>query len=199
MSNNAQLIGMFAELCYRKRDEKLASNNPAYLKKALELQETTSRVAEWACDTFTTMDSTYNLLQDPLFSELVQVCGQAVIEMSVNYGVEGRQLVCKDAWVNVAMPGDYQEYHQHPMSHFSVVYYVNAPEACGNLILRSHAADKDMMPLPTKNTDLPNAKTYFVIPQAGEIVIFRSNQTHMVDKNRSKDPRVSVALNYVFE
>lgn len=191
---------MFVELCYRKSlSAAVHSRNHEFAAKALELRDTVAKNVDWNCDTFATMNSSYQLLDDPLFMPLVMESGRCVADFALSYGVkEGVPLRCVEGWVNVAHPGEYQEAHIHPGAHFSAVYYVDAPESCGNLVFRSHESLTDMNPLPTSGVVQANAKTHFHVPRTSDLIIFRSNMMHMVEKNRSDRPRVSVALNFVF-
>lgn len=191
---------MFVELCYRKPlSDTVQSRNSLFAAKALELRGTVARNVDWHCDTFATLSSSYQLLEDSLFAPLIMEAGQCVAEFALNYGVkESAPLRCIDGWVNVAHPGEHQEVHIHPGSHFSAVYYVDAPDLCGNLVFRSHESLTDMQPLPTSGVAQANAKTHFHVPKTGDLLIFRSNLMHMVAPNKSSSPRISVALNFVF-
>ena len=199
MSESNTLVGMFVELAYREHIASLTQFNKTYAAKALQLAaDNADSKSEWYCDTFNTMGSEYNVLEDPLFSDVIAECGQRVFGFAQHFGVTSKELHCSEGWLNVATTGQYQEFHIHPASHFSVVYYVATPPNCGNIVFRSHESFTDMFPLPTTGKQLANSKTHVFTPAEGEIVIFRSNLMHMVEKNKSADPRISIALNYVF-
>lgn len=191
---------MFVELCYRAAlSDVVQAKNTQFSEKALTLKNSIKPSLDWHCETFATMNSEYKLVEDPLFAPLVLEVGQAVADFAAAYGVrDGAVLRCIDGWINVAQPGDHQEMHIHPGSHFSAVYYVDAPENCGNLVLRSHESLTDMHPIPSADVTQAGSKTYFQTPKTGDLVIFRSNLPHMVATNKSNAPRISVALNFVF-
>lgn len=197
MSTPTEITCMFMDMCYKQHIPELLEQQPQMLQKALSVQADVAKVVVWECDTFSSLDSDYDLRADPLFSRLIQITAERVGQFASMYGVaENCTIVCKDAWVNVAGPGAFQEMHIHPSSHFSAVYYVEAPEDCGNLFFRSHESVADMFPLPT-DTQMPaNNKTYWHKPQTGTLIIFRSNLPHMVAKNNSGAARVSVAMNF---
>lgn len=198
MAERYGTIGMFVELAYRKTMPSLAQNNGAYTARALEVFPQASANKDWMCDTVTTMGSTYNLLTDDLFAFAISECGAEVFQFASQFGVTRTDLRCVEGWLNIAMPGQYQEFHRHPMSHFSVVYYVQTPENCGDIVFRSAASESDMFPLPTPRPEFANAKTHREPAVAGDMLIFRSNMAHMVMKNQSNEPRISLALNYIF-
>ena len=189
---------MFTEIAMRVPMPELLNMQAEMRAKALALMDEIQSNNDWRCGTFSTFNTEYDLLKDELFRPLLMATGQAVLEMAAYYGVQTDELACTQAWLNVAKPGDYQEYHVHPRSHFSAVYYIDVPENSGNLVMRSHEADKDMFPLPAVESTPASSRTFFHVPQAGTALVFRSNLPHMVEQNKSEHPRISVAMNFVF-
>lgn len=176
--------------------ESFLANNSLYYSKALEYKEKYEKKVDWKCDTYTTMD-VVDLRDQSEFDTLLYEVETHVYNFAKTYGVTSRVLECAGAWVNIASPGEYQEYHTHPNNHFSAVYYVKAAENCGNIIFRSPDAD-NMFPLPVDTlTDFSYA-TAFYKPVESNLLIFRSNLWHLVCKNQSQEDRVSVAMNFVF-
>lgn len=197
MQTNAQLIHPFIETIYAKELES-KTKNKEFLEKALYVKENYPANNSWRCNTYSTIGTQYNLLEDELFSGLIEECKVNIKEFAKHYGVIAKQVEATDGWINVADTGSYQEYHIHPAAHFSVCYYINTPEDCGNIVFRSHMADKDMFPLPTAEELTPAAyKTYWYPATAGTLVIFRSNMLHMVEINKANAPRVGVSMNFV--
>jgi len=186
---------MFVELLYKKNILHLFKDkNELFYKKSLELKEFSPVISNWNCDTFNTM-YTYELTRDPLFKDLIEECKQQVAMFATKFGVVNKRIECINAWLNVALPGNFQEYHIHNNSHFSLVYYVKAPKNGGELILKSHEADSDMFALPATEYAKASNKVFRFYPQEGDLVVFRSNISHMVNKNMSNENRVSIAMN----
>lgn len=198
MSNCAEVVPLFVDLCYKEMLPTIAARNDEMRAKALLVREQVDRTVAWRCDTFATLGSAYNVLDDALFGDLVAIAQGKVLEFATVYGVqEGACATCHNAWLNVAAPNDFQEVHTHPMSHFSAVYYVHATEKCGDLIFTSPAATADMFPLPASIETNANRKLFSVTPTSGMLLVFRSNMPHMVAKNQSGGDRISVAMNFV--
>jgi len=179
-----------------------AVQNNYLISKALELKKVfTTAKTDWKCNTFNTLDQ-YDWKNDNDFAvnDLIDQCKTKVHEFSKEYGVDVNidQVTCKDFWFNIAEPGAYQEYHQHPNSHFSLTYYLSTPENCGNIVFRSFESMFDMHDLPIQEKDLNTAsyKTCSYTPQESVLVIFRSNLLHMVEQNLSNQPRISVTMNF---
>jgi uncharacterized protein (TIGR02466 family) len=171
----------------------------AMTERAIEVKERYPRQTDWRCNTYSTMDSFYEMLKDDLYKPVVEDVSQGVIEMAKLYGVEVSAVDIQHGWLNVAEYMDYQEYHTHAGSHFSVIVYINTPENCGNVVFRTH--EQDMLPLPIKANNYTDAsfKTHHYQATRGGVVIFRSNMYHMVEQNLSKEPRISMAINFKVE
>lgn len=170
------------------------------IKKCYEFKKNIPSKTGWKCDTYSTFGTDVLFTSDG-FINLIKIIGNEVNEFSNVYGKVQGVLNCKEAWINISEPGNYQEYHKHPLSHFSAVFYLKAPENCGRLILKSHESDDDMFPLLLEPgpLQLPSFKTYTVLPKSKRLIIFRSNISHMVEKNFSEDDRISLAANFVYE
>lgn len=159
---------------------------------------------EWRCDTFNTL-GTYNYLEDndEIVLKLIERARTSVLDFSKKFGVNKsiEDLELKDFWFNISGPESYQEYHQHALSHFSVVYYINAPENSGNIVFQSFENILDMHPLPIDRQQMTDFsyKTCFYEPVNSMMLIFKSNVLHMVEKNKSDKNRISVAMNFKFK
>ena len=197
MVNDAHIISPFIEIIYAKELE-AKTKNKEFLDKALWVKDNHPTNNSWRCNTYSSINTTYKLLEDDLFKGLVEECKGHVKEFAKHYGVLVNEIYVTDAWVNVAGEGAYQEYHVHPGVHFSMCYYINTPAESGNIVFRSHEADKDMFPLPTPQTTThPASKTCSLTAIAGGVIIFRANLPHMVELNKSTEPRVGVSMNFV--
>ena len=152
---------------------------------------------DWRCDTITTLNQ-YDLINDQSFSNLIQTIASEVEKFSKEFGSHGKAKPI-DAWINIASPGAFQEYHIHTGSHFSVAYYVKTNSQSGNIVFRSAEADTDMFPLPLDELTPASYKTMSLPAEEGKLLIFRSNLKHMVEKNESNEDRISISANFVIE
>ena len=190
---------IFVELISLTNLSQHSDKNDYFFNKvtSLQSQHSTEKSTDWLCDTFSTMRY-YDLINDPEFALVLNDIKTDVIKFSKEYGVQTENINCSDAWINLASPGAYQEYHIHSGSHFSIAYYLKTPENCGNIVFRSHEANTDMFPLPADGLLPPNFKTFYYTPKTNDLLIFRSNLSHMVEKNKSKEDRVSISANFGF-
>lgn len=186
--------------------EDFKHNNTHLTTKALTLKEKLKNAVDtdWRCDTFNTL-GLYDpyLDNDLIVIELIERCRKNVYEFSKGFGVTKplSSLVLKDFWFNISGPGAFQEYHQHALSHFSVVYYVTAPKNCGNIVFQSFETFTDMFTLPIEKGNFKDLsfKTCSYEPVESNVLLFRSNLIHMVEKNMSNGDRISIAINFKFE
>ena len=190
---------LFSTLIYR---DNLSIDNSVIEQKALRLKSTLSVNNDWQCDTFTTLGTEYNMLLDPEFLDLIKICETKVYDFAESYGDMSKYTIrCVDSWINVAGSGEYQEYHKHSNRHFSLVYYVKTPPNCGNIVFKAYDTSGDMFPLPFNSIQEkePSYRTYYYNVEESQLLIFKSNLEHMVQKNRSNQNRISIAMNFLVE
>lgn len=180
------------------REEDLNLDLTPMVAKCYEMRDSfTDYKPVWRCNTFTSLNSSYDLKTDLTFTELINQAQSLVNQFAQEcFGVSKEVVYCDDAWFNISYPGDYQEYHMHPDSHFSISYYLKTPEDCGNFIVVPTSYFTDSYPLPSDSINIGNAGSYSIEPKENKIIIFRSNVNHMVEVNKSKEDRISVSMNF---
>lgn len=182
-------------LIYRNVLTQFTGLNNYFIHKAKEIREKNPNPTTcWDCDTYNTQEL-YDFLNDENLKEFISVCESEVNKFSQHFGVS-LPAKCVDAWINVSSPGDYQEYHIHPLRHFSLVYYVKSNENSGNIRFKLNNAN-DMFPLPIDKYTNASFDDCYYKPEESSILIFRSNLQHMVEKNKSFEDRISIAMNFV--
>jgi uncharacterized protein (TIGR02466 family) len=187
---------MFADLIYSTNLSHYKNLNDYFYTVVKESKkQNVNPAVDWRCDTFNTAKF-LNLNSDENFLSVLNDIKTEVIRFSKEFGVLTNNIVCTESWLNLAEPGNYQEYHMHAASHFSIVYYVRAPKDCGNIVFKSHEAMSDMFPIPAEILTPANFKTYSYTPKDNNLLIFRSNLNHMVEKNMSQEDRVSISANF---
>jgi len=191
---------MFVELLYQTSlpEYEHLKNYFCNVVKEVEQSAKGVRAVKWHCNTFSTLaNKNYNLLHDKKFTELKEDILHHTVKFAKEYGVKDTNGVFLDAWINNSKPGDYQEYHIHPTSHFSIIYYVDVPENSGNTIFKGNE-ESNMFPIPCKEPTQAGSNHWIYEPKNNDLVIFRSNVYHMVDTNRSSDNRITISANISF-
>ena len=190
------ITAYFPTLIY---ETELSVDNDVLAQKALTLRNNNSALnTSWFCDTYNTIGE-YDITKDLAFSNLIDQCQSHVKIFSKEYGIDAAIIKNKEGWMNVAAFNEYQEFHIHPNNHFSLAYYVNVPENSGDIIFRSPESSTDMFMLPSGKESFATMKTIRIKPVVGKLIIFRSNLLHMVEKNKSHNPRISISMNMVLQ
>jgi len=195
---------LFPTLVFEETLEDLKKHNQALIDKAYKIKEQAPETdPDWRCDTYSTLPH-YNLEQDndSVVHRLINLFGNKVMAFSRNWGMDPKKIICNDFWINIAAPGDYQEYHKHARSHFSLAYYLQTDKGCGNIVFKNPSDHFDMFPLPVSaRGSLTDASfgTFAFEPEENKLLIFRSTLSHMVEKNKSNRDRISVTMNFSFE
>jgi uncharacterized protein (TIGR02466 family) len=94
-------------------------------------------------------------------------------------------------WVNIAKKGSYQEEHNHSISLFSGVLYIEVNKDSGNF--------QFINPLSAEQILTPNSNKfkndYTIYPSNGMIIIFPGWLNHRVLPNNSNEDRISISFN----
>ena len=129
------------------------------------------------------------------FKPLVERITQCVHELAREHGSDD-DYFCTEGWYNIYSSNRYQEYHVHPNSIFSAVYFMKSGEDSQGL----HIKRPDyggMLPPKNKKRDTPfNQEVIIAPPQERTVIIFRSYLEHCVPPSNLKTDRVTVALNF---
>jgi uncharacterized protein (TIGR02466 family) len=133
------------------------------------------------------------------YKELVNILFQAQLNIYNSEGLDSEPFL-GNMWANINPPGGFNKPHIHPNSLWSGVYYIKAPEKCGNLILEDPKSVSLMvMPRRKQNIQLP-IHTHRILnykPLAGRLIMFPSWLNHWVEPNESNDIRISVSFNFL--
>jgi uncharacterized protein (TIGR02466 family) len=102
-------------------------------------------------------------------------------------------------WININKKDSYNTSHTHPLSLLSGVFWVKAPDNCGNLVFNNPQSfiEHELLSNATYNTQ--TEKNYLTNisfnPSAGKIILFPSHLRHHVEQNEFDGDRISIAFN----
>lgn len=141
-------------------------------------------------------------INSPVWQKLIDHISYKLPFFSEIYGLSNQaQPKISDLWANITRRGDPKIYSAEPHIHanhwISFVYYAQANENSGSLILNSSNPTIEFaLPanLVSDNT-MYSSHRMTVRPQTGLLVAFPSWIQHWVDPNSSDEPRISVAIN----
>jgi len=101
---------------------------------------------------------------------------------------------CVASWFNIYKKHDYQERHGHYPNDISAVYYLKTPKDSGNITFYSHEPHGITKPGEVNNP--LTWRSYWINPQPGLLLIFKSTLQHEVGQNKSNEEKISMALNF---
>ena len=102
-------------------------------------------------------------------------------------------------WINENNFGDYNELHNHYINEDHLVltgiYYLETPKESGDLIFQNQDFNKFNDSNFKLFKDANFHARYVWKPKKYDLLLFSPSQFHMVEPNRSKKSRISVAFN----
>lgn len=103
------------------------------------------------------------------------------------------KLYVTQSWSNYTKPGEYHHKHAHPNSFISGVLYINSDPAKDKIYF--YRDGYQQIKLPPSEWNLYNSESWWFEVKPGQIYLFPSGTTHMVQTTESADTRVSIAFN----
>lgn len=141
------------------------------------------------------------------FQQLYQFICDSCVAMIEKYIVAVPfTLNCDTMWANINPKGGFNTSHTHPDSIFSGVYYAQAPEDCGQLVLDDPVVTRQFSNVvsaiePKDNIDYYKSlrpEDYVKVhynPIPGRLILFPSYLSHYVEPNLNEKDRISVSFN----
>lgn len=101
-----------------------------------------------------------------------------------------------EMWANVSEPGGHHRAHQHPNSWISGVYYLSAPDGCGNISFQDPRPGASFLRLAQTSGGTPEFSLQASVePETDMMLLFPSWVTHAVGPSSATSDRISVAFN----
>jgi uncharacterized protein (TIGR02466 family) len=97
------------------------------------------------------------------------------------------------SWLNYTETNQYHHKHAHPNSIVSGVFYINCHEEFDKI--KFFKEDYKTIKPETKDWNLYNSETWWFTVKTGDIILFPSSLTHMVETKEGDNTRISLAFN----
>jgi len=97
------------------------------------------------------------------------------------------------SWLNYTETNQYHHKHAHPNSLVSGVFYINCHEEHDKI--KFFNENYKTIKLETKNWNLWNSETWWFPVKTGDVILFPSSLTHMVETKQGDNTRISLAFN----
>jgi len=97
------------------------------------------------------------------------------------------------SWLNYTETNQYHHKHAHPNSLVSGVFYINCHEEYDKI--KFFNDNYKTIKLETKNWNIWNSESWWFSVKTGDIILFPSSLTHMVETKQGDNTRISLAFN----
>jgi uncharacterized protein (TIGR02466 family) len=97
------------------------------------------------------------------------------------------------SWLNYTETNQYHHKHEHPNSLVSGVFYINCHQEHDKIKFFNNTY-KTIKP-EVKDWNIWNSESWWFTVKTGDIILFPSSLTHMVETNQGDNTRISLAFN----
>jgi uncharacterized protein (TIGR02466 family) len=97
------------------------------------------------------------------------------------------------SWLNYTETNQYHHKHAHPNSLISGVFYINCHEEHDKI--KFFNDNYKTIKLEVKDWNLWNSESWWFSVKTGDIILFPSSLTHMVETKQGDNTRISLAFN----
>jgi len=98
------------------------------------------------------------------------------------------------SWLNFTETNQYHHKHEHSNSLVSGVFYINCHETLDKIKFFRDDTYKTIKP-QIKTWNLYNSESWWFTVKTGDIIMFPSSLTHMVENKEGNNTRISLAFN----
>jgi uncharacterized protein (TIGR02466 family) len=98
------------------------------------------------------------------------------------------------SWLNYTKTNQYHHKHQHPNSLVSGVFYIDCNEEFDKIKFFKDNNYQIIKP-EVKDWNIWNSETWWFTVKTGDIILFPSSLTHMVETKQGNNTRISLAFN----
>ena len=138
----------------------------------------------------------------PIFKDLVPVLDKhvATFVKDLQFDLDGKKVRLNSLWINILPEGGVHTSHLHPHSVISGTAYVTVPNGASAIKFEDPRSAM-MMAAPEREVEARNElrKFIYVVPQAGEVLLWESWLRHEVPQNKADEERISISFNYGWE
>lgn len=97
------------------------------------------------------------------------------------------------SWINYTKKGEYHHRHEHPNSLFSGVFYLDVTENLDKIKFFKNVYQN--LKIAPVNWNIYNSDSWWVPVKTGDLVLFPSSTSHMVEDVVADKTRISIAFN----
>jgi len=136
----------------------------------------------------------FDIANDEIFFPLLDEIHKQIHEFAKIFGCK-EEYNYLNSWLNFSDKDSYQEYHNHPNSTLSCVYYLKFPQGSANLIFKSPKNSMISLKTPDGSNPINWGEAHYK-PTERSLFMFRSDLEHRVPTGENNDLRISIAINW---
>ena len=183
-------INLFAKTIGVYEDANNQNIKESLFKKCCLIKEQFKKGGEgWLEKSLYNTHGTYDITNDPLFDNLLNWIKECVINYCNNLNYKNK-ITKTTGWFNIYEKGDYQECHEHSLSHISAIYCLKGDNESAKIFFKNTT---NMFPIPIKEYTDFNSEYYWVPFIEGKLYLFESCLTHYIEKHNLDNLRTSLA------
>jgi uncharacterized protein (TIGR02466 family) len=134
-------------------------------------------------------------LPDDIIKEYKKVLTEVICkEISNNFTNYVTNIKIENSWINVQKPGEKVPIHNHTNSNLVSIFYMQAENNSGDLILIDSRGGVNWGWEKDKN--YIGVKSFSITPTVGKLLILPSHVLHFVEENKSNTDRISFVADF---
>ena len=135
------------------------------------------------------------VLNKPEFLNLKNIIMKEFNSFNNEYLMYENEFKITTSWFTKTKTGQQSNPHNHRNCMFSGILYIQTSDNSGDIVFND-LTDKRFL-LRTKKHNIYNSEQFTFRPKNGMIIIFPSEITHQILKNKSNTDRISLAFNLI--
>jgi uncharacterized protein (TIGR02466 family) len=135
------------------------------------------------------------ILKNKELTELREFVEDSLVEYfkAIHVPKSDVSLYLTQSWANYTEQGQHHHKHSHPNSIVSGVFYPQADHAVDKIFFYKETYDR--IKIHPSEFNPFNSDSWWFEVGAGDLILFPSNLTHMVETKRDDNTRISIAFN----
>jgi len=125
-------------------------------------------------------------------SEFIHTCVDAYFD-EVYRPLYDVKLRITQSWLNYSEPGQYHHKHNHGSSIVSGCFYPHAEEGVDKIYF--YKDGYQMLPITPRDYNVYNSSSWWIPVATGDLILFPSSLTHMVERVVAQETRISLSFN----
>ena len=136
-----------------------------------------------------------NLFESAELAEVARFCEESLQQYFKEVYAPKHDVIpyITQSWANYTKKGQWHHKHEHPNSFISGVFYVQAQKDIDKIYFYKNGYQQ--IKLPTDNYNLYNSDSWWLGVETGQLILFPSHLTHMVQTVETDETRISISFN----